>query len=118
MIRLAVGSHSHPDNLRSRKPVTVHDQTKHGRVPTLYHETLALLLNWKAKSVTAMDVEGFYLARFARSHKDLKMAALFVISDQTLGGSTIDESEARLNLIDESVYKLVSFLLPKILTPQ
>ena len=32
------------------------------------------------------------------------MAALFVISD--------------LNLIDESVYKLVSFLLPKILTPQ
>ena len=117
-MRLAVGSHSHPDNLRSRKPVTVHDQTQHGRVPTLYHETLALLLNWKAKSVTAMDVEGFYLARFARSHKDLKMAALFVISDQTLGGSTIDESEARLNLIDESVYKLVSFLLPKILTPQ
>ena len=98
--------------------VTVHDQTKHGRVPTLYHETLALLLNWKAKSVAAMDVEGFYLARFARSHKDLKMAALFVISDQTLGGSTIDESEARLDIINESVYKLVSFLLPKVLAPK
>jgi hypothetical protein len=98
--------------------VIVHDQTKHGRVPTLYHETLALLLDWKAKSVAAMDVEGFYLARFATSHKDLKMAALFVISDQTLGGSTIDESEARLNLIDESVYKLVSFLLPKVLAPK
>ena len=28
--------------------VTVHDSTKHGRVPTIYHETLALLLNWKA----------------------------------------------------------------------
>lgn len=98
--------------------VTVHDSTKHGRVPTIYHETLALLLNWKAKSIAAMDVEGFYLARFARSHNDLKMAALFVISDQTLGGSTIDESEARLNLIDESVYKLVSFLLPKVLTPK
>ena len=97
------------------KQVTVHDQTKHGRVPTIYHETLALLLNWKAKSIAAMDVEGFYLARFARSHHDLKMAALFVISDQTLGGSTIDESEARLDLIDESVYKLVSFLLPKVL---
>ena len=95
--------------------VTVHDQTKHGRVPTIYHETLALLFNWKAKSVAAMDVEGFYLAKFARSHNDLKMAALFVISDQTLGGSTIDESEARLDLIDESVYKLVSFLLPKVL---
>ena len=25
------------------KQVTVHDQTKHGRVPTIYHETLALL---------------------------------------------------------------------------
>ena len=109
-------AHAYRTELSNR--VTVHDQTKHGRVPTLYHETLALLLNWKAKSVAAMDVEGFYLARFARSHKDLKMAALFVISDQTLGGSTIDESEARLNLIDESVHKLVSFLLPKILTPQ
>ena len=109
-------AHAYRTELSNR--VTVHDQTKHGRVPTLYHETLALLLGWKAKSVAAMDVEGFYLARFARSHKDLKMAALFVISDQTLGGSTIDESEARLNLIDESVHKLVSFLLPKILTPQ
>jgi hypothetical protein len=98
--------------------VTVHDQTKHGRVPTLYHETLALLSNWKARSVAALDVEGFYLAKFARSHKDLNMAALFVISDQTLGGSTIDESEARLNLIDDSVYKLVSFLLPKVLPPK
>jgi hypothetical protein len=100
------------------RQVTVHDQTKHGRVPTIYHETLALLLNWKAKSIAAMDVEGFYLARFAASHKDLKMAALFVISDQTLGGSTIDESEARLDRIDESVYKLVSFLLPKVLAPK
>ena len=98
--------------------VTLHDQTKHGRVPTIYHETLALLFNWKAKSIAATDVEGFYLARFARSHNDLKMAALFVISDQTLGGSTIDESEARLNLIDDSVYKLVSFLLPKVLAPK
>jgi nicotinic acid mononucleotide adenylyltransferase len=95
--------------------VTVHDQTKHGRVPTIYHETLALLFNWKAKSIAAMDVEGFYLAKFARSHSDLKMAALFVISDQTLGASTIDDSEARLDVIDDSVYKLVAFFLPKVL---
>jgi hypothetical protein len=107
-------AHAYRTELSNR--VTVHDQTKHGRVPTLYHETLALLFDWKAKSVAAMDVEGFYLARFARSHPDLKLAALFVISDQTLGGSTIDESEARLNLIDESVHKLVSFLLPKVLS--
>ncbi|HSE89910.1 MAG TPA: hypothetical protein VLJ79_27115 [Candidatus Binatia bacterium] len=109
-------AHAYRSELSKR--VTVHDQTKHGRVPTIYHETLALLLDWKAKSVAAMDVEGFYLAKFARNHNDLKMAALFVISDQTLGGSTIDESMARLNLIDESVYKLVSFLLPKVLSPQ
>jgi phosphopantetheine adenylyltransferase len=98
--------------------ITVHDQTRHGRVPTIYHETLALLLNWKAKSIAAMDVEGFYLAKFARSHADLKMAALFVISDQTLGASTIEDSEARLDVIDESVYKLVTFFLPKVSSPQ
>ena len=46
------------------------------------------------------------------------MAALFVISDQTLGASTIDDSEARLDIIDESVYKLVAFLLPKVLAPK
>ncbi|MGE5306021.1 MAG: hypothetical protein ACM3TN_22135 [Alphaproteobacteria bacterium] len=94
------------------KQVAVHDQTKHGRVPTIYHETLALLESWKAKSIAALDVEGFYLAKFAGSHKDLRMAALFVISDQTLGASTIEQSESRLDVIDESVYKLVSVFLP------
>ncbi|HEY7319697.1 MAG TPA: hypothetical protein VIE89_19180, partial [Candidatus Binatia bacterium] len=65
-----------------------------------------------------LDVEGFYLAKFARSHSDLKMAALFVISDQTLGESTIDESEARLDVIDDSVYKLIAVFLPKVLHSQ
>jgi uridine phosphorylase len=106
-------AHDYRTELASQ--VTVHDQTKHGRVPTIYHETLALLFNWKAKSIVAMDVEGFYLAKFAQNHPDLKMAALFVISDQTLGASTIDDSEARLDVIDESVYKLVAFFLPKVL---
>ena len=98
--------------------VTVHAQTKHGRVPTIYHETLALLEDWKLKSIAALDVEGWYLAKFAQNRRDLKMAALFTMSDQTLGVSTIDESESRLNVIDESVYKQVSFLLPKVLTPK
>ena len=106
---------AHAFHTELSRQVTIHDQTKHGRVPTIYHETLALLFNWKAKSIVAMDVEGFYLAKFARSHPDLKMAALFVISDQTLGASTIDDSEARLDIIDESVYKLVAFFLPKVL---
>jgi hypothetical protein len=97
------------------KQITVHDGTKHGSVHTIYQETEALLLKWQSESVAAMDVEGVYLARFASSHADLRMAAFFIISDQTLGDSTIDESEGRLNVINDSVYKLVAFLLPKIL---
>jgi hypothetical protein len=106
-------AHAYHKELSAR--LTVHDQTKHGRVPTIYHETLALLTDWKSRSIAALDVEGFYLARFAQNHKDLRMAALFTMSDQTLGESTIDESEARLNLIDETVYKLIAVLLPKVL---
>ena len=98
--------------------VTVHGGTKHGWVQTVYQETEALLLDWKSKSVDAMDVEGFYLARFAGSHDNLKMWAFFVISDQTLGDSTIGEDESHLNVIDDSVYKLVAFLLPKVLAQQ
>jgi len=109
-------AHAYNKELSAR--VTVHDQTKHGRVPTIYHETLELLTDWKSKSIAALDVEGFYLARFAQNHKDLKMAALFTMSDQTLGGSTIDQSESRLNLIDETVYKLIAVLVPKVLAPE
>jgi hypothetical protein len=98
--------------------VTVHQGTIHGRVQTVYQETVALLLDWKSRSVAAMDVEGIYLARFTRSHDDFKMSAFFVISDQTLGDSTIGEDESHLNIIDESVYKLVAFLLPRILPPK
>jgi uridine phosphorylase len=108
---------AHDYSAELSKRVTLHDQTKHGRVPTIYHETLALLTNWKSRSIAALDVEGWYLARFAKNHSDLRMAALFVMSDQTLGESTIDESEARLNLIDETVYKLVAVLLPRVLAP-
>ena len=89
------------------------DQIKHDHVPTIYHETLALLYNWKAKSIAAMHVDEV----LRKNRPDLKMAALFVISDQTLGASTIDDSEACLDIIDETVYKLVSFLLPKVLSP-
>jgi hypothetical protein len=64
-----------------------------------------------------MDVESIYLARFATKHSDVKMSAFFVISDQTLGDSTIGADESHLNIIDESVYKLVAFLLPRVVTP-
>jgi hypothetical protein len=98
--------------------VTVHNETKHGRVQTVYQETEALLLDWKSKSVAAMDVESLYLAMFAARHSDLKMSAFFVISDQTLGDSTINDDESSLDVIDDTVYKLVAFLLPKILAAE
>ena len=109
---------AHPYGSDLSKQLGVHDPTKHGRVQTVYQETEALLVDWKSRSVAAMDVEGIYLARFATKHNDVKMSAFFVISDQTLGDSTIGEDESHLNIIDESVYKLVAFLLPMILTPK
>lgn len=108
-------AHAYAGDLSNR--VAIHDGTKHAWVQTIYQETEALLLDFRSNSVAAMDVEGLYLARFARDHHDLKLGAFFVISDQTLGDSTIDESEARLDVIDESVYKLVAFLLPKVSSP-
>ena len=107
-------AHAYGADLSNR--VTVHEGTKHGRVQTVYQETIPC---WRIGSqCAAMDVEGIYLARFTRSHDDFKMSAFFVISDQTLGDSTIGEDESHLNIIDESVYKLVAFLLPMILTPK
>lgn len=92
----------------------VHADQKHAWAQSLFEETTDVLLDWKAKSVGAVDIEGLHLGRFARQHADLKLAALFVISDQTLGESTIEETNAARGLIDESVDKLVSFLLPKV----
>src|SRR5262245_47152978 len=109
---------AHPYGADLSKQLAVHDPTKHRRVQTVYQETIALLEDWKSMSVAAMDVEGIYLARFATKHSDVKMSAFFVISDQTLGDSTIGEDESHLNIIDESVYKLVAFLLPRILPPK
>ena len=56
--------------------------------------------------------------QLGKTYSHLKMTAFFVISDQTLGDCTIGEDESHLNIIDESVYKLVAFLLPRILTPK
>jgi hypothetical protein len=51
------------------------------------------------------------------NHKDLNMAVLLVISDQTLGESTIEESNAYRDVIDASVDKLQAFFLPKVARP-
>jgi Phosphorylase superfamily len=96
------------------KSLPVHGRTIQAWVPHLYEETISVLKNWKAQSVGAVDIEGIYLGRFARRHKDAKMAALYVISDQTLGESTIEDTNAYRGLIDESVAKIVSFLLSEV----
>ncbi len=94
--------------------LTVHANQKHAWAQSLFEETTDVLLDWKAKRVGAVDIEGLHLGRFAMQHPDLKLAALFVISDQTLGESTIEETNAARGLIDESVDKLVAFLMPKV----
>jgi uridine phosphorylase len=95
--------------------VPVHGDIKQGWVQSLFDETKAVLLDWRTKSVGSVDIEGIYLGRFAARHRDLQIAALFVISDQTLGDITIEDTNAHRGIIDESVDKLVSFLLPRLL---
>jgi hypothetical protein len=98
--------------------LTVHAGKRHGWVQSLFDETRDLLLDWRANSVVSVDIEGLHLARFAQTHPDLKIAALFVMSDQTLGDMTIEDTNALRGLIDDSVDKLMSFLFPKVVAPK
>jgi uridine phosphorylase len=98
--------------------LTVRGHEKHGWVQTIFHETKQLLLDWRERSVGSLDIEGIHLGRFAVNHKDVEMAMLMVISDQTLGESTIEESNAYRDVIDASVDKLQAFFLPKAAGPK
>jgi Phosphorylase superfamily len=97
--------------------LNVYADKKHGWVQSLFDETKDLLLDWRARSVVSVDVEGLHLAKFARTHPDLQMAALFVISDETMGETTIEETMAVRGLIDESVDKVMSVVFPKVVNP-
>jgi hypothetical protein len=97
--------------------VNVHADKKHGWVQSLFDETTDVLLDWRARSVVSVDIEGLHLARFAQAHRDLEMAALFVISDLTLGDMTIEDTNAMRGVIDDSVDKLMSFFFPKVVEP-
>jgi hypothetical protein len=97
--------------------LNVHAEKRHGWVQHLFDETTDVLLDWQAKSVVSVDIEGLYLARFAGTRPDLKIAALFVISDQTMGDMTIEDTNALRGLIDDSVGKLMAFFSPKIVEP-
>jgi uridine phosphorylase len=97
--------------------VNVHADKKHGWVQSLFDETTDVLLDWRARSVVSVDIEGLHLARFAETHRDLKIAALFVISDLALGDVTIEDTNAMRGVIDDSVDKLMSFFFPKVVEP-
>jgi uridine phosphorylase len=97
--------------------VNIHAEKKQGWVQSLFDETRDVLLDWRARSVVSVDIEGLHLARFAETHRDLQIAALFVISDQTLGDMTIEDTNALRDLIDDSLDKLMSFLFPKVVEP-
>jgi uridine phosphorylase len=97
--------------------VNVHTDKKHGWVQSLFDETTDVLLDWRARSVVSVDIEGLHLARFAQAHRDVELAALFVISDQTLGDMTIEDTNAMRGLIDDSVDKLMSFFFSKVVEP-
>ena len=95
--------------------VNIHAGKRQGWVQSLFDETKDLLMDWRANSVVSVDIEGLYLARFAKAHADLQIAAFFVISDQTLGDITVEESNAFRGVIDESAGKLMAVLSPKLL---
>ena len=94
--------------------VTVYAGKRQGWVQSLFDETKDLILDWRKNAVVSVDVEGLHLARFARAHSDLSIAALFVISDETLGDITIDETNAVRARIDQSVDKLIPVLFSKV----
>ena len=96
--------------------VNVRSGKTQGWVQSLFDETKDLLLDWRENSVVSVDVEGLYLAKFARAHSDLRIAALFVMSDETLGDITIEETNAFRGVIDESVGKLMSVLFSKVVS--
>jgi hypothetical protein len=97
--------------------LNVHAEKRHGWVQSLFDETRDLLLDWRAKSVVSVDIEGLHLARFVETHPDLKIAAFFVISDQTWGDITIEDTNALRGLIDDSVDKLMAVFFPKVVEP-
>ena len=97
--------------------LNVYADKKHGWVQSLFDETKDLLLDWRARSVVSVDVEGLHLAKFARTHPDLQMAALFVISDETMGETTIEETMAVRGLYDESVDKVITVGFSKVVNP-
>ena len=52
--------------------------------------------------------------KLLRAHSDLRIAALFVISDETLDDITIEETNAMRRHIDQSVDKLLAVLFSKV----
>src|SRR5262249_28520114 len=94
--------------------VAVYPGKRQGWVQSLFDETTDLLLDWRKNAVVAVDVEGLFLARFARADSDFRVGALVFISHEALGDITIEETNAVRKRIDQSVDKLLPVLFSKV----
>ena len=83
----------------------------HGWVPAVLSETTAYLKGQQKKGVDAIDIEGKYMAEFARLHGDVKLGMAYVISDLTLGNITLEQfDDASLDTVNRSSNFLVQLL--------
>lgn len=87
---------------------------KQAWAPHLFDETIDQLIRWRKHGVGSIDVEGYHIAQFHLNHPDLKMANFYIISDQTLGNTTIDQSNSQTNITSNIVHNLIKTLIPQI----
>lgn len=88
---------------------------KHAWVPHLFDETKHQLIRWRKHGVASIDVEGYHISKFRMLHPDMQMALFYIISDQTLGSSTIEQSNSHTKTIRNSVLELIRILRPQLI---
>ncbi len=99
----------------SLSPLSFFTGHKQAWAPHLFDETTDLLMRWRQNQVASVDVEGYHMAKFRYTHPNFKMAHFYIISDQTLGSKTIDQSNSQSKVIAETVHQLIQALIPQIL---
>jgi len=87
---------------------------KQAWAPHLFDETIHQLIHWRKHGVGSIDIEGYHMAQFREIHPDLKMANFYIISDQTLGTTTIEQSNSQTKLIANTVHYIIKALIPQI----
>ena len=100
-----------PDLAQSLSDSRFVAKSHHGWVPAVLSETTAFLKSQQKSGVDAIDIEGKYMAEFARLHGDVKLGMAYVISDHTLGQITLEQyDDASLDTVNSSSNFLVQIL--------